>query len=140
MHGCWINERNKSTSSWGHLTKNRFRFAFMFTAHISLMCGLNLCLPLTCVSDYLCQSVPNKGFALYVLNSTQSVTWETLQKSLIEFYKGLSHWFQLNSTQITDIILYQPVFINGCFQPLWSILGSCFQLLYLLLLANDTCA
>lgn len=34
--------------------------------------------------------------------------------------KALSRWLQLIPTdQIANIIVYQPVTINGCFQPLW---------------------
>jgi hypothetical protein len=41
--------------------------------------------------------------------------WDTLQKSLTEFYKRLSHWLQLTQITDPDIIVDQPIFINGCF-------------------------
>lgn len=44
-----------------------------------------------------------KGFSLYLLDGIDSITgwcgeeWDNLQKSIMEIYKGLSHWLQLIS-------------------------------------------
>ena len=53
-----------------------------------------------------------------------------LQKSFLTVLQGIK---SLTPTEpqvtqiancITNVIVYQPVTINGCFQPLWYILGS----------------
>lgn len=59
---------------------------------------------------------------------------EIFNRVLLQGVKSLAPTYPPDQT--TNIV-YQPVSINGCFQPLWQVFGSCFQFLYLLLSAND---
>ena len=57
---------------------------------------------MSCMSVY----IPNKGFALYLLNSTENTTWgkewNALQKSFTEFPEGFNHWLRLITTNPDD--------------------------------------
>jgi hypothetical protein len=86
-------------------------------------------------------SVPNKGLSSVFLELHRKHGEEisTLQKSSSEFYMGLSRWLQLIPTDPENKHHCLPTNIhNGCCQFLWKIVGSCFQLLYLPLSANNT--
>lgn len=46
--------------------------------------------------------------------------WDTLLKSLAEFFlQGIKSLATSDPYKTANIIVYQPVTINGCFQPLW---------------------
>lgn len=142
MHRCFIKEGNKNIFPWYHLTKNKSRLEFSASCSQCLLSVyfiiINLLLTWRLLWICVCVSVPNKGFhSVFIEQHRYHMGKEqhSLQKSLIEVYKGLSHWLQL--TQTTSIIVYQPWTVNGYLQPVWQILGSCFQLLHWLLSAND---
>lgn len=138
MHWYPIKERNKSTSPCLTKRESRFEFPTSCSVCLPSSVGLlyvsqslrlvegwfvNLCVPVSlCV--YLscrwlpCDCVPGfwisltKGSLLSQLNCIGSFTWgkgmrNTWQKSLTEFNMGLSLCLQL--TQITSIIVYQPI-------------------------------
>lgn len=118
MHWCLIKERNKNTSFWSCLTNrvvillhNPSMFCPLSVAWIwictcwkSCLVNLSLCLLYElCACHISCIGLSlTDSFALYLLKCTESITWWRnrilLKKSLTEFYKGLSHWLQLNPT------------------------------------------
>lgn len=69
------------------------------------VCDARACV---CVCGFACWCCPSltKGFALYFLNTTESITRRkernTFQESLTEFYEGLSHWLQLIPTDLDN--------------------------------------
>lgn len=94
MCWCYIKKRNKSTSSWYHLTKSEPRFEFSPSCSLCLLASdcllygsesvpagklscqsvpvlvvfsLHVCLSVCCVCVYQCKcvSVPNKAFHIY---------------------------------------------------------------------------
>lgn len=126
-HWCH-KETNNRTSLWSHLTKSKSRFEISTSLSLCLLfsvccMSLYLCLSKGCLKAvlWLCLSLCSvcvsvclyltKGFALSLWNSTESITlgkeWDTLQKSVTEFYNRLvngSILFQL--TQIANTIFY----------------------------------
>lgn len=68
--------------------------------------------------------VHNKGLCSLFIEWHRKYHMEKGMEYFTEIFnrvlKALSCWLQLIPTdQIADIIVYQPVTINGCFQPLW---------------------
>lgn len=122
-HWCY-KETNNRTSLWSHLTKSKSRFETSTSLSLCLLfsvCCMSLYL---CLSEgwlvtlfvslfclCLCVSVPNKGLCSVFMEQHRGITlgkeWNTLQKSLTEFYNRLvngSILFQL--TQIANTIFF----------------------------------
>lgn len=168
MCWCHMKERSKSTSSSSYLTKSESRFGFSTPCFLCLLStcvngmGLNLCLTegylvnlcfCLCLLFFLYMyhvTVPHKGLCSVFIEQHQKHHMEeemkeTSQTSSTDFYKGLSHysnWPQRNQiiNSIINICIFQAM-SKCCVQHLWCIfiLEDCFQPLFLLLLANDTC-
>lgn len=123
MHQYYVKEKNEITYPWQCLTKSKPKFEFSTSSspcvfyHLSIVwvwicscmeavlwifCYVCIC---PCVSISACSW---QRVFLWLYLNLQQASYEkrmrvTLKKYLSEFYKGLSHWLQLNSlTHITN--------------------------------------
>ena len=143
MHWCCIKKRNQSSSHLVSFNQEWVQIWILYSMSLCLLfsyyvlyefesvlpegylINLSLCLYLfvhDCVWLFL-----TEGFALYLINSTETITWErmknTLQKSLTEFYKGLSHWLQLTPINLNKKY-YKHHCLSKCFVQYYQKMNS----------------
>lgn len=140
--------RKEMISPWSYLTKARSEFSTLCSLcplssvyeSQSVPCMFCLCVSVCLVCNYASLCV---YLCLCVCPSQRPLfnTYWTTQKA--SHGEGLGHLTEIFNRALQgakslaptdpawpDNIVYQPVSVNGCFQPLWQVFGSCFQFLY----------
>lgn len=122
-HSEELNHRLLLGLIWPRVSSSLKSALLSHDSHVSVACSADLqsLLCVCSVRDAVWSSVPlAKGFALYILNSTEHVVEETLQEMLTEFHRRLSYWLQPPPPDVEHTILNTNC-TCVCFQHLWHI-------------------